>query len=159
DYTTPTVIDLTPGAYSITSDAQRAYLGGGQFAHGTVYNAYLFEGDPRSYIENAIGGSGNDSICGNAIANRLDGRGGNDTLLGGLGNDILVGDLGSDVVYGGGDADTVVFAQAFSFYSITYGAAPGSIVVAGGASGTDTIFDVEYFRFSDGTRLATELFQ
>jgi hypothetical protein len=28
----------------------------------------LFKGDARSYIDNAIGGSGNDSIAGNAIA-------------------------------------------------------------------------------------------
>jgi hypothetical protein len=57
NYTTGVTADLNPGAAS-TSSAQLAYLGGGQSAHGNVYNAYLFNGDPRSYIENAIGGSG-----------------------------------------------------------------------------------------------------
>ena len=65
-YSTGVTIDLGPGDYSIGSSAQLAYLGGGNYAHGNVYNAYLFQGDARSYIENAIGGSGNDFIYGNA---------------------------------------------------------------------------------------------
>ena len=72
-YTTGVTIDLGPGDYSIGSPAQLAYLGGGNYAHGNVYNAYLFQGDARSYIENAIGGSGNDFIYGNDIANDLKG--------------------------------------------------------------------------------------
>ena len=34
-------------------------------------------------IENAVGGSGTDRLVGNTLANRLDGAGGNDTLVGG----------------------------------------------------------------------------
>ncbi len=40
-------------------------------------------------VENAIGGSGNDSLTGSAVANRLDGGAGQDTLTGGLGDDIF----------------------------------------------------------------------
>ena len=90
NYTTGVTADLNPGSSSITSSAQLAYLGNGQYAHGNVYNAYLFNGDPRSYIDNAVGGSGADKLIGNAIGNRLDGGGGADTLSGGAGDDTFV---------------------------------------------------------------------
>ena len=69
-------------------------------------------------IENAIGGSARDVIWGNQVANRLEGRGGNDvirgfegndTLLGGDGNDRLDGDQGQDVLTGGAGLDTFGF--------------------------------------------------
>ena len=85
NYTTAVTINLNPGASSITSSTQLAYLGNGHYAAGNIYNAYLFNDDARSYIDNAIGGSGNDTIIGNAIANTLNGGNGNDTLTGGGG--------------------------------------------------------------------------
>jgi serralysin len=48
-------------------------------------------------IENAIGGSQRDVLWGNAVANRLEGRGGNDVLNGFEGADTLVGGAGSDL--------------------------------------------------------------
>ncbi|WOH68172.1 M10 family metallopeptidase C-terminal domain-containing protein [Bradyrhizobium sp. BWA-3-5] len=111
NYTTAVTINLNPGASSITSSTQLAYLGNGHYAAGNIYNAYLFNGDVRSYIENAIGGSGNDTIIGNAIANTLNGGGGSDTLNGGDGNDRLIGGPGIDNLTGGSGADTFVFAS------------------------------------------------
>jgi Ca2+-binding RTX toxin-like protein len=87
-YSTALTVNLNPGSYSITASAQLASLGNGQFAHGNVYNAYLFNGDTRSYIENAIGGSGSDTLIGNAISNRLEGGAGADALDGGAGLDV-----------------------------------------------------------------------
>lgn len=49
-----------------------------------------------AWIENAIGGAGNDTITGNAIANCLKGNAGNDTIIGGGGIDKLYGGAGSD---------------------------------------------------------------
>ncbi|HEX8444054.1 MAG TPA: M10 family metallopeptidase C-terminal domain-containing protein, partial [Allosphingosinicella sp.] len=49
-----------------------------------------------SIIENAIGGSARDVIWGNDVANRLEGRGGNDVLNGFAGADTLVGGQGAD---------------------------------------------------------------
>src|SRR5438128_9244505 len=66
NYTTAVTINLNPGASSITSTTQLAYLGNGHYAAGNIYNAYLFNNDGRSYIDNANGGSGNDTITGNA---------------------------------------------------------------------------------------------
>jgi Ca2+-binding RTX toxin-like protein len=47
-------------------------------------------------IENVQGGSGNDTLTGDGLANELRGLGGDDVLNGGAGNDILVGGIGSD---------------------------------------------------------------
>jgi hypothetical protein len=98
---------------------QKAYLGDGHYAQGNVYNAYLFENNANSYIENAIGGSGNDILIGNAVANRLDGGLGNDTLTGGEGDDVFVYRIGggSDVVtdfVAGHDTDDKIHLEGFS---------------------------------------------
>lgn len=83
NYATNLNVDLRPGAYSVLSSVQIANLGNGNYAAGNLYNALQYNGDIRSLIENAVGGSGNDTITGNAT---------NNTLSGGWGNDVLVGD-------------------------------------------------------------------
>jgi Ca2+-binding RTX toxin-like protein len=99
-YSTALTVDLNPGSYSITAGAQLASLGNGQYAHGNVYNAHLFNSDARSYIENAIGGSGSDTLVGNAA---------NNTLTGGAGGDVLDGGAGLDAAnYAGSDAGVTV---------------------------------------------------
>ncbi len=47
-------------------------------------------------IENAIGGSGNDTLIGNSVSNVLQGGRGNDTLIGRSGGDTLIGNDGID---------------------------------------------------------------
>jgi serralysin len=109
NYTTGVSINLNPGASSITSAAQTAYLGDGHYAQGNIYNAYLFNNDARSYIDNAIGGSGDDTLIGNAISNTLTGGSGNDTLDGGVGAaDTLIGGLGNDTYVIHNASDVVV---------------------------------------------------
>ncbi|WP_298822755.1 M10 family metallopeptidase C-terminal domain-containing protein [uncultured Roseibium sp.] len=67
-----------------------------------------------SVIENAVGGSGNDTLVGNNGANKLEGElandeirgyGGSDRLYGGNGDDILRGDDGNDILRGDAGAD------------------------------------------------------
>jgi hypothetical protein len=146
NYTTGVSINLNPGASSITSTAQIAYLGNGHYAAGNVYNAYLYNGDAHSYIENAVGGSGNDTLSGNAIGNNLNGGGGNDTLIGGGGNDTIIGGAGTD---------TAVFSGANASYLVSYNSVTQTFTVAdqrsGSPDGTDTLSGVENFQFSDGT--------
>jgi serralysin len=72
-----------------------------------VFNARLFDGDPRSLIENVKGGSGADMISGNQTRNELYGNDGNDSLFGMGGEDLLLGGRGDDVVRRGYDADSV----------------------------------------------------
>jgi Ca2+-binding RTX toxin-like protein len=56
-------------------------------------------------IENAMAGSGNDTLIGNDAANALSGGSGNDQIVGGLGGDFLFGDDGGDSLNGGGGGD------------------------------------------------------
>jgi Ca2+-binding RTX toxin-like protein len=60
-------------------------------------------------FENAIGGAGNDLVVGTALANRLDGNGGDDRLDGGIGDDRLIGGAGADSVKGGSGSDTASY--------------------------------------------------
>jgi serralysin len=105
-YRDDVVIDLRPGAASTLAEVQLARLGTDDhgraiLAGGNVYNALLHEGDPRSLIENGVGGTGHDTLLGNIAHNRLDGRAGNDALAGGPGNDRLIGGLHADRLHGG----------------------------------------------------------
>ena len=56
-------------------------------------------------IENATGGSGNDILLGNSVANTLTGNDGDDFLMGRGGNDILLGGSGVDTITGGDGID------------------------------------------------------
>lgn len=78
-FTANQMIDLHPGAYSSIGRE----IGNIGIAVNTV-------------IENARGGSGNDVLVGNDIANTLEGSGGHDTLDGEGGADRLVGGAGND---------------------------------------------------------------
>ncbi|CAN5524633.1 hypothetical protein BH10PSE7_BH10PSE7_02190 [soil metagenome] len=105
NFTGNTTIDLAPGSWSITDNGQRANLGSGNQAHGNVYNAYLNNGNLASIIENAYGGSGNNTIYGNQVANGLYGNDGNDSIYGLDGNDYLSGGNHNDQLKGGGGVD------------------------------------------------------
>jgi serralysin len=79
-------------------------------------------------LENIVGGSGNDALSGNSLANTLTGNAGNDTLTGNGGDDSLVGGSGDDTyVFGSAmtaEADTVTEAanagtDTLSFSSLT----------------------------------------
>jgi serralysin len=123
-YTTGVRVDLNPGAWTITSQAQRAKLSwdGSKLAAGNIANALLYHGDLHSLIENALGGSGNDVMTGNSVANRLQGNAGNDSMNGRGGNDVLIGGSGNDALYGSSGADALYGssgADMFRFGSVT----------------------------------------
>ena len=104
NYNTKLNIDLKPGGWSdvdTTSNFQTANLGNGNFSRGNVFNALQYQGDNRSLIENASGGSNDDTLSGNDLTNALNGNDGNDTLFGLAGNDTLTGWSGADTMIGG----------------------------------------------------------
>jgi Ca2+-binding RTX toxin-like protein len=103
---TNSYIDLSPGRYS----AIGAYTADGEMAAdlrprniAIAYRLSTFS-DEQGWIENAVGGSGNDWILGNQRANTLFGGGGADFLRGGDGNDNLAGGDGDDVLFGDDDS-------------------------------------------------------
>jgi serralysin len=78
------------------------------FARGHIFNALQFEDDPRSLIENAVGGSGDDIFWGNTAANIFWGNEGADTFY---------DSAGSDTYHGGGGLDLLSFDDDYSFFS------------------------------------------
>lgn len=90
-------------------------------------------------IENATGGSGNDVLLGNAIANVLTGNGGNDTLLGRAGNDSVIGGDGLDVATLG-DGDDFFLAEVTATKQVLKtGSMSVDIITDFDAAGNDTI--------------------
>jgi Ca2+-binding RTX toxin-like protein len=103
-----TTIVLLQGAMSSLSEAI-------QFKrpnNTAVYSKATVTIGPNVVIENATGGSGNDSLIGNVAANVLTGAGGNDTLSGLGGNDRLRGNGGNDTMFGGFGYDAFLFNTA-----------------------------------------------
>ncbi len=85
-------------------------------------------------IENAIGGSGADTITGNAADN------------------VLTGGAGNDVLDGQGGFDTAVFSGKFANYALTASANGGWTIKDNvGTDGTDTLVNIESLAFSDRT--------
>ena len=61
-------------------------------------------------VESIMGGSGNDVITGNSLANYISGGAGADSIHGMDGSDTIVGGAGGDSIYGDNDAD-FIFAK------------------------------------------------
>ena len=100
-------IDLTPGSW-IHAGEKTAHLALNDDltpTHGQMFIGY------GTQIENAKGGTGNDTIKGNSADNHLFGFDGDDHLDGGAGNDQLEGGRGADTLTGGKGADTFIFAS------------------------------------------------
>ena len=86
-------------------------------------NSFTFQltGEGRDVIigiEHVIATNRNDTILGNEVANRLEGRDGDDALAGGAGNDTLIGGYGNDTIAGGADEDTLLFANSTAARSV-----------------------------------------
>ena len=93
------VIDLRPGAYTQLPFPQHPDISG--FSPGEIFNARLFEFNPASLIENAIGTGYSETMHGNQVANNLSAGAGADILYGYDGDDILDGGADSDQLDGG----------------------------------------------------------
>ncbi|HPF78613.1 MAG TPA: M10 family metallopeptidase C-terminal domain-containing protein, partial [Alphaproteobacteria bacterium] len=90
-------------------------------------------------IENAIGGTGADTIYGNDADN---------VILGGAGNDVFYGSLGNDTINGQADTDSIYYNYAVDQFSFNF---IDSVTVALSHLTqlfTDTIIAVENFFFS-----------
>ena len=163
NYTTNLQIDLNPGGWSTFSTTQLADLDqftAGRLARGNIANALLFNNDTRSLIENAIGGSGNDSILGNQANNVLTGNAGNDTLNGGAGADTTNGGDGNDRIVdtdfvnfdvhnGGAGVDWIDYSGVtFSSGVVTINLATALVSVTAG--NTETISNFENVDGSQG---------
>lgn len=71
-------------------------------------------------IENAVTGSGNDRIIGNAVSNVIEGGGGHDSLFGGARWDTLRGGDGNDTLDGGLDNDQMFGGPGNDIYHVDH---------------------------------------
>jgi serralysin len=152
-YTTGLNVNLQPGSWTITSTTQlaRLHYNGSKIAAGNIANALLYKGDVRSLIENAVGGSGNDTIVGNQAGNFLQGGAGTDSLTGGSGDDVLDGGSGSDqVIYGGQRSQYEVVKLSDGSFQVTD-------LRSSSPDGRDMVWNTEWFQFVDRTYAASEL--
>jgi len=86
----------------------------------------MHDGNTASLIENAIGGTGDDTIIGNQVVNHLMGGAGNDFLRGGLGADTLNGGVGIDTA---DYSDSLVGVDIGTFRIGTGGTAQGDHLI------------------------------
>ena len=96
-YSVAQTIDLHPGAFSSIG--------------GLLHNVGIAAG---TIIEQAIGGSGNDTLIASDTGSLLKGNAGNDILIGGGGGDRIVGGSGVDTMTGGAGADAFAFSSGDS---------------------------------------------
>lgn len=111
-----------------------------------------------------IGWETPETLDGGPLADRIEGRGGNDvltglagtdTLSGGEGDDDLTGGGGNDTLIGGSGVDTARFGGHYADYTITYDAASATYTVSDGTAGRDGIdkvSGVEVLYFDDSLR-------
>jgi Ca2+-binding RTX toxin-like protein len=135
--------------------------GGGGAIRGNKRDNVL-DGTPEADIIEGLGGNdtlngfdGDDSLDGGDGADILFGGAGNDTLLGGSGDDSLGGNAGDDQIDGGDGIDEVGFAGNRDDYDVTW--IDATTVVISGPDGTDTVTNVESFRFDDMTQSFDEV--
>lgn len=112
------------GDNTVTADPNDAVINVLTIARGTV-------------IENAIGGSGNDTFIGNAADNMFTGNGGDDTFE------------------GGGGSDTVILSGIEGNYTASVDG--NYLVLVSASEGTDRInmTDVEFIGFNNGLQLVS----
>jgi Ca2+-binding RTX toxin-like protein len=99
-------------------------------------------------FENAIGGSGDDTLVGNNLDNLFQGGAGADVLLGRGGKDRLVGNKGADQMFGDAGDDTTVWNNGDGSDLMEGGAGTDTVEVNGGTA--DEVFTIA----PNGDRLA-----
>jgi Ca2+-binding RTX toxin-like protein len=118
-------------SYASETDALFINLAAGNMRRGSVGAPIE---DTLSAIENATGGSGNDSINGTSNANAINGNDGNDTIAG-LG--------GADAIAGGAGEDTIAYTIGDGADAVDGGADFDSLAINGTSSANtlDVIYD------------------
>jgi len=132
NFTHGCTIDLTPGDYSSISipadPLPPGFTGGSTPTYDGTDNLGIAYG---AIIEDAIGGSGSDTLIGNTA---------NNTLTGGGGNDAIDGASGIDVAKYTGARANFTLAKTSTGYTVADHA---------GSEGIDTLANIERLQFSD----------
>jgi serralysin len=111
-------------------------------------------------IQGVIGSGSDDTISGSNLSDILIGLSGNDMLRSLDGDDLIVGGLGNDDIDGGGGSDKVFYSGNRTDYVVTATANGFTIVDARAGvdkDGIDTVVNVEFYQFANGTAAAADL--
>ncbi|MCB1518766.1 MAG: cadherin domain-containing protein [Hyphomicrobiaceae bacterium] len=149
DQSEPSVAALADGSFVVTWEGNGTGDGAGIFQR--VFTPPTVDG---TNADDALTGTANDdTIFGYAGADLISGGDGGDTIHGDAGADIIRGDGGDDTIDGGADTDRAVYSGNWSDYTITESGGTLTIVDnrPGSPDGTDTVKNVEFFAFADGT--------
>ncbi len=125
-------IDLSSATSAVAVDLRQGYFGscGGMTKNLSVPYGVV--------IENAIGGAGNDSLTGNDADNSFTGGKGNDTID------------------GQGGANTAIYTGTRSQYNVTVSGSTITVAdTVANRDGTDSLTNIQWLRFSDGTVAAS----
>ncbi len=144
--TLPVRIDLRPGHHSSIGP-----FGSAESNRPAVANVAIAA---DTWIEQAVGGRGDDVLIGNRLANRLEGGPGDDRLEGGGGDDVLRGGTGRDRLLGGAGADRFVGTLREVHGDRIEDFAPGDAIDILDVPPDRLTLDVQ--RRSDGVRLRLE---
>ncbi|MFZ6770641.1 DUF4214 domain-containing protein [Undibacterium sp. Di26W] len=132
NFTLACKIDLTPGNYSdirmVSAPTPAGFTGGTVPTYNGIANLGIAY---QAFIENAIGGAGDDTLIGNSISNTFTGNAGNDTIDGGLG------------------LDTAIYNGLHTNYTVTAVSNTAFIKAKSGTDGADNLINVERLQFSD----------
>ena len=102
-------------------------------------------------IENYIAGSGNDLVVGNAVANYISGRDGNDRIWGSGGDDVLEGGPGADQLDGDAGMDWVSYRGSDAAVTVNL----ADSTVSGGHAEGDVLTEIENVIGSDHADVLT----
>src|SRR5262249_15381771 len=99
-----------------------------------------------------------ESLQGSVFADHLGGDNNLNVIWGGRGDDLLAGRGGDDTIYGGEDIDTAAYVGRRADFVVS-GSHANFTVADGvaGREGTDTLYNVEYVKFDDGTYSVADL--
>jgi len=146
-----TTLGTSTAAIQSVVDTMDGYASAANSYYSATPRTALYTGEynvaiaSSTTIENAIGGSANDTITGNSS---------NNVISGGAGNDLIEGNGGNDNIDGGaGTEDVMVFNDVRANYTIT-DLGGGSYSIAhdnGGPDGTDIFTNIEFLNFTDET--------
>lgn len=140
DATRDSVIDLRPTAFSSIVPNPSFNVDENLEPIGRSFNNFTMHIDTK--IENVTGGSGDDELIGNELANELSG---------GSGDDFLKGLEENDYLDGGEGVDTAVYINNKADYTVEINSDHVLVTANLGDEGSDTLVNIEKIQFVDET--------
>ncbi|MHA4871305.1 type I secretion C-terminal target domain-containing protein [Duganella sp. PWIR1] len=115
----------------------------------------VFNATGNALANRIEGGLGADTLSGLAGNDTLSGGVGNDSLLGGDGDDLLDGGIGANLLDGGAGSDTAIALADFSAYTVTRPNATDTVLVDAASGESLTLRGVEFVNFN-GTLMSMQ---